>query len=178
MSKPFFLIIGASGSGKTTIAEALGEMGLTSVQSYTTRASRYDGESGHVFVSPNSFPTRNELVAYTNYSGNDYGATIQQVEENDLYVIDIDGVKFFKKAYTGDKDVYIIHIASPIHTRVERMEARGDDFGHIMERIVEDVVAFRDAKDIANTTITNGDDDTIESVTNAVWNYIKAIRGE
>ena len=40
--KHIFLIIGASGSGKTTITEQLEQRyGLTSIQSYTTRAARY-----------------------------------------------------------------------------------------------------------------------------------------
>ena len=47
-----FLIVGCSGSGKTTITEQL-EMkyGLKSIQSYTTRLPRYDGETGHTIIS-------------------------------------------------------------------------------------------------------------------------------
>ena len=54
--KNIFLIMGASGSGKTTITEQLEQRyGLTSIQSYTTRAARYVGEKGHIFVSDEEF---------------------------------------------------------------------------------------------------------------------------
>ena len=47
-----FLIVGCSGSGKTTITEQLEQKyGLKSIQSYTTRPPRYDGETGHIFIS-------------------------------------------------------------------------------------------------------------------------------
>ena len=42
-----FLIVGASGSGKTTIANTLEERyGYKQIQSYTTRPKRYETECG------------------------------------------------------------------------------------------------------------------------------------
>ena len=52
MGNCIFLIVGCSGSGKTTITEQLEQKyGLKAIQSYTTRQPRYDGETGHIFVS-------------------------------------------------------------------------------------------------------------------------------
>ena len=44
MGNCIFLIVGCSGSGKTTITEQLEQKyGLKSIQSYTTRKPRYEG---------------------------------------------------------------------------------------------------------------------------------------
>ena len=50
--KNCYLIVGQSGSGKTTIMTTLEEKyELKSIQSYTTRPKRSDGETGHIFIS-------------------------------------------------------------------------------------------------------------------------------
>ena len=49
--KNIYLIVVCSGSGKTAITEKLEELyNLKSIQSYTTRPPRYDGETGHTFI--------------------------------------------------------------------------------------------------------------------------------
>ena len=61
-----YLIVGRSGSGKTTIAEELErKYGLKSIQSYTTRPKRSDNETGHIFVSDEEFDKLTDMVAYT-----------------------------------------------------------------------------------------------------------------
>ena len=98
--KNIYLIVGCSGSGKTTITEQLEQKyGLKSIQSYTTRKPRYDGESGHTFVSDEEFDKLTDMVAYTEFAGNRYCAIAEQVENNDLYIIDPKGVDFFMKSY-------------------------------------------------------------------------------
>ena len=74
MNKPLFLFCGRSASGKTTVANMLSEKyGLVQVESYTTRAPRFDGESGHIFVTEDEFKNLGELAAYTYYNSNHYG---------------------------------------------------------------------------------------------------------
>ena len=53
---PLLLLVGKSASGKTTLATLLEtRLGLRQLQSYTTRAPRFDMESGHTFVSDKEF---------------------------------------------------------------------------------------------------------------------------
>ena len=106
-----FLIIAPSGAGKTTLAGQLEKMyGLQSIQSYTTRPPRYDGETGHIFVSDKEFDELKDMVAYTEFCGHRYCATAEQVENNDLYVIDPKGVEYFRQAYHGNKQIKTIYI--------------------------------------------------------------------
>lgn len=124
------LFVGASGSGKTTLAENLERLfGWKSVISYTTRPKRSPNESGHIFVDDSKFDEillRDGAVAYTEYSGYRYCATQRQAEESQIYVVDIPGVEYFRKAYTGNKKVLIVFLNLPEEVRKERMLMRGD----------------------------------------------------
>ena len=87
------LLMGESGSGKTTIANILEQRyGLPQVKSYTTRPKRYPSENNHTFISSEEFKRMNNWVAYTHFDGHDYGTTREQVESCSVYVIDPDGV--------------------------------------------------------------------------------------
>ena len=98
MNKPLYLFVGRSASGKTTIANILEEKhGYKQVQSYTTRPPRYNGEVGHVFISENEFDNLGELAAYTEYNGYRYCTTVEQLQECDVYVIDVLGVETLLK---------------------------------------------------------------------------------
>ena len=172
--KNIYLILGESGSGKTSIATQIEILyGMKTIQSYTTRPRREANETGHTFVTEKEFDELKDMVAYTLYNNYRYCATSQQVEDNDLYVIDIKGIEYFKQNYKGNKGVKIIYISSPIHTRVTRMEHRGDNFGMIMERIVNDVTDFKNAKEIADVIINNGDNTSFDSLIKEVADYIK-----
>lgn len=147
MSKAFFLVVGASGAGKTTITEALNDRyGLKPIVSYTTRPPRYAGEVGHVFVDDATFPQMDELVAYTRYNGYQYGSTQCDVENSDLYVIDVPGIEYFKAHYRGNKRYYIVQIDAPEAERYKRMVARGNTAKEAQERIDYDKVAFAEVK--------------------------------
>ena len=186
MSNTIFLIVGESGSGKTILVSSLEKQKkLKSIQSYTTRKPRYEDEYGHIFISENEFNLLEGIVGYTEYNGNKYCATSQQVEENDLYVIDIDGVDFFRNAYKGNKNVRVIYIKSDIGTRFDRMVERGEKDGLThsqasdiaIDRIKNDVMAFRNAKDIADFIVYNNSDVVFQDVVIKVWNYIRGERG-
>ena len=140
MNKPLLLFVGPSGSGKTTVAEYLeSAMGYKSVQSYTTRSPRYENETGHIFVSNDEFDKLQDLVAYTEYNGNKYCATSEQVDEADIYVIDVPGVEVFLKKYKNTKrPIYIMYFDVDIHIRIDRMINRHDHDTAIVSRIYKD----------------------------------------
>ena len=179
-----FLIVGCSGSGKTTITEQLEtKYGLKSIQSYTTRKPRYNGETGHTFISNEEFDKLTDMVAYTEFAGNRYCPTAEQVENSDLYVIDPHGVKFFMKSYTGKKTPKIIYINSDLNVRYERMvkraEENGDDFitavDKALGRIKTDVVEFYDYTHNnahIDFVVRNNKNDNLSQVIDKIYDYI------
>lgn len=182
--KSIYLIVGASGSGKTAITEKLEELyHLKSIQSYTTRPPRYDGETGHTFISNEEFDELTDMIAYTEFAGNRYCATSEQVENNDLYVIDPNGADFFLKAYKGKKTPKIIYIDSDLNVRYERMvkraEEKGDTFitavDKALSRIKIDVVEFYDYthnKAHVDFTVDNNKNDNLIQVVDKIYDYI------
>ena len=185
-----FLIVGCSGSGKTTITEQLEQKyGLKSIQSYTTRPKRYEDESGHTFVSDEEFDELTDMVGYTEFAGNRYCATTEQVENNDLYIIDPKGVDFFMKSYKGSKTPKVIFISSDMTTRYERMKSRAEENGSeymdavksSLERITNDVVEFYDyihGQTQIDYTCKNNADDKLEDVVDRIYKYICSCESE
>ena len=190
MGNCIFLIVGCSGSGKTTITEQLEQKyGLKSIQSYTTRKPRYDGESGHTFVSDEEFDKLTDMVAYTEFAGNRYCATAEQVENNDLYIIDPKGVDFFMKAYKGSKTPKIIFISSNLTTRYERMVGRAETKGKShqeaiessLTRIVNDAGEFYDyiqGQAWIDYVCKNNSNDKLEDVVDKIFDYISSCESE
>ena len=139
------LLVGRSGSGKTTVADILrDDYGRSILQSYTTRPKRFDRETGHEFVN-NLYYQRvnpNDIVAYTYYDCNHYWATKQQVEENDIYIIDPAGIRYFRSHYFGIKQVVVVWLdCSPVMASA-RMKRQGRT--NIEERLEQDKDIFFD----------------------------------
>jgi guanylate kinase len=142
MHNQIVCLVGESGSGKSTIAQLLEEQyGYTAIPSYTTRPPRNQEEKGHIFVSQEEFDTiRADLVAYTKFSGAEYGATRQQIEQHDIYIIDPAGVEGLAK-HIGRENMTVIYIRVDARTRRCRMEfERG--FETARERVAHDIGKF------------------------------------
>lgn len=168
-----YCIVGPSGCGKTTIAEGLQKKyGYKVVESYTTRPPRYEGETGHMFVTPDEFHALGKMCAYTQFCGYEYGVTNNLIAQSDLYVIDPAGVAFFKQEYTGDKQIVAIGITASEETRKVRMQKRGDDDAHVQQRILNDRAAFDRFEDAMDFVI-HTDRLEVEDVMEAVHNIIK-----
>ena len=190
MGNCIFLIVGCSGSGKTTITEQLEQKyGLKSIQSYTTRKPRYEGETGHIFISDEEFDKLTDMVAYTEFAGNRYCATAEQVENNDLYIIDPKGVDFFMKAYKGSKTPKIIFISSNLTTRYERMVGRAETKGKShqeaiessLTRIVNDAGEFYDyiqGQAWIDYVCKNNSNDKLEDVVDKIFDHISSCESE
>lgn len=140
------LLVGKSGTGKTTVAEiAEKRFGKKQVISHTTRPRRYEEETGHYFVTPEEFDgIRDDLVAYTKFDGNEYGATQQVVDQSDIYVIDPDGVRYFLNTYSGIKKPVCVILTADEETCARRMLRRGDAQADVRRRIKHDETAFSD----------------------------------
>ena len=144
--KPILLLVGASASGKTTLAEDLKKQcGLKSIQSYTTRPPRYDGEKGHTLITENEFDKLTDILAYAETNGYRYAVTKQMFEDEQysVYVIDNTGVEYLKEHYKGNREWYVAYITAPLMQRFNRMMIRQNDIEFAVSRIEHDAVEFR-----------------------------------
>lgn len=143
-TKPIILLVGKSGSGKTAVATYLeNQYGLKQLSSYTTRAKRTKNEIGHIFITKSEYDTLEDKVATTYFDGNYYCATAQQVADNDIYVIDPDGVLEFVKKYKGSKPYVVVYLDIPWWVRFFRMTIkRKDGIWNAIKRIDNDYIKF------------------------------------
>ena len=155
MNKPLFLFVGKSASGKTTIANLLEEKYLfNQVQSYTTRKPRYEGETGHTFITEEEFNALEDIVSYTFYNGNKYGTTADLLDKNDIFVVDVPGVKSLLQKYNTNRAICIIYFDTNVATRIHRMINRNDNCNAIISRLLQDE-----------------DDDWFKQLDKLVWQY-------
>lgn len=126
--RPLILLLGASGAGKTTVATELSKQyGWSQVSSYTTRNPRYEGEGGHVFIPRDVFSQLENLVAWTVIDKEFYGATSEQVDHADIYVIDARGAVELKKSYKSNRPVAFVFLEVSEKDRAVRMGQRGSN---------------------------------------------------
>ena len=167
--KPLLLIVGASGSGKTTIVETLEKKyGLKTVQSYSTRKQRYEGETGHTFITENEYDKLPNKVAHTFYNGHRYCTTEDQLDKVDTYVVDTYGVITCKNNYHNKRLVVIVLTVNPF-VRAWRMFKRKDGLIKILSRLRFDHNEFKGIKNIADYVIKNEEtDDTVAKIL-TIW---------
>lgn len=177
--KTIFLIVGKSGSGKTTICSELEKQyGMKQIASYTTRPPRYVGEKGHVFVQSMLLWRHNhkgeKMIAYTHFNGYDYWATDRQVQEADLYVVDPAGVSTLLRFYHGPKRVVSIYLDAPWDICGDRMLQRGDKLLQVLKRLWHDRKAFAGWRKKADFVIKSED---LQATVQKVWEVISTVDG-
>lgn len=172
--KPIILLMGKSGSGKSSIAALCETYGMKSLRSYATRPCREDeADAGtHIFVTDEEFDKLTDFVAYTEFNGYRYAAIEQQVEESDIYVIDVNGAREFYNRYVGNKRPICIYIDVDASERFYRMTSRGDSIENAINRIEHDAVAFAGYKDFATYCVPN-DTGCAEKVAEFIFNIYK-----
>lgn len=148
-------ILGRTGSGKDFLANKLcDKMGLGLICSYTTRPRR-DGEGDtHIFTTKETYEqmqTEGNVAAYTEIAGNYYWTTIDQLYENDVYIIDPLGVQSLCKLNLPNLRLVTVYINTPDDIREQRaLNNRGDDKFVFRKRDISERQQFRDMLKNAN----------------------------
>lgn len=135
-----WLLIGASGTGKTSLGNYLKGIGIPELISTSTRLPRAGESNGnpYFFVNQEQF---NEIpmIEKTIYNGNSYGTSVAEVESKvanrrDCFaIVDRHGIEEFRKLY-GEQVSVIFVYAAPGDV-YDRMLARGDKIDDIYQRI-------------------------------------------
>ena len=131
-----FCIMGETASGKDTLTKKLCEdTGMKSIVSYTTRPRRTNEGDTHIFVDDSVYEQmKDNLAAYTEINGSRYWTTIEQIYDNDIYIIDPNGLETLENLRLEDIDLCSIYINVPIDIRLERALYRGDSLEDFFSR--------------------------------------------
>ena len=140
------VLSGASASGKTEVAKVLAsKYGIVKVITTTTRKIRVNEVDGvdYFFVSNEKFLEmikEEKFVEYTEYNGNFYGSTKDQIQNNKCVVIDPEGLRSYSQI--EGRNVVTFFLKSKEETRYKRMLQRGDSVENASRRIINDRTAF------------------------------------
>lgn len=170
-----YLLLGHSGSGKSTIASALLSRGLNKITTYTTRAPRTSEINGidYNFISIDEFKKMEdsgEFIGTTNYVGNFYSTLKSDLEKNYyskdcVIVVDKEGVVEIKKEFPK---AICIYLRCSTEVLEERMKKRDDDYKDIKKRlsVLEDLSSYADYIVNADRDIDTVFEDVLEIVKN------------
>lgn len=135
-----YLLLGASGTGKTTLGNYLKQWGIPELISTTTRQPRQGESEGnpYYFVTDEEF-RRTHMIETTYYNQNWYGTSRAEVERvlgesNTAYsIVDVKGVDQFMNAF--GEQVKVIYVWLEPAEAMRRMGNRGDKEDDIIRRI-------------------------------------------
>jgi guanylate kinase len=140
--------MGRTASGKDTLANKLCERaGLRQIISYTTRERRVNEGDTHIFISDEEYQTIEDsgrIAAFTQIGPYKYCCTIDQLYENDIYVIDPVGVQHLRELDLPNLRLVTVYVNVPDDVRKERaLNKRGDDRLIFMKRDMAEREQFR-----------------------------------
>ncbi len=96
-------IVGKSLAGKTESVNYIEQKyNIPMIQSYTDRPPRYNGETGHTFITSEemrAIPLEKKL-AYTTFGGYSYCCTTDNVVDRNTYVLDERGLDYLTKHFS------------------------------------------------------------------------------
>ena len=119
-------IIGRTGSGKDYLAKKLEEKGLKQIKSYTTRPKRNENEDTHTFITKEEANEITDKIAVTEINGYEYFATYSQVKDNDIYIIDPNGLKVLCENLKDEKMI-VVYVKADNEERKKRAIERSDN---------------------------------------------------
>lgn len=137
--KPFIIIVGRTATGKTTLAKALGEKGLTRVITHTTRPRREsEFENDYHFVD--DVTKYENRVLETVINNHQYFMTRESLAEHDVLILDPKGAKEFVTLNPTMRPCLLVYLYVDAETRLSYYITRdsnnqlnGNDFMNHLE---------------------------------------------
>jgi len=154
------VLVGASGSGKSSVAKELEKRGYSRVVTYTTRPMR-DGEKDGVdyhFLSDEDFDAIEDSFAeHSTYRGWKYGCYISDKDINNKDSVVILTPKGMRRLLYPlyPKGIFTVYLDVDRGSRLIKMIQRGDDIEEAYRRSLSDVGMFDGVEDEVDFHIPN-----------------------
>jgi guanylate kinase len=145
------VLIGASGTGKSTVEKIFVEKGYNKIISYTTRVIRFGEINGvdYHFVSVEEFlllDKNNMLVEKVCYDDNYYGIHKEDCLDNSVVVVEPNG--FSQLQSVKGLNIKSLYIYADENIKAIRMLKRGNSLEEVYKRIILDRDVFSNNIDI------------------------------
>ena len=143
------LIVGRTASGKDSLVSKLCERtNLKAITSYTTRPRRINEGDTHIFTTEEVYEqmqAEGQVAAYTQISGYHYWTTVNQLYENDIYIIDYKGIQTLRDLDLPNIRFVTVFVNVPDKIREERaLKKRKDDKLVFRKRSLDESAQFRE----------------------------------
>lgn len=152
------VLIGESGSGKSSIEKELIKFGYSKLVTYTTRPKREEDRDGitYHFITEEQFNDmveRGEFAEHATYNGWKYGTAKKDCTDNKVVVLTPHGLRTLKK--NNDLNIVSFYINVPRRDRLIKILQRGDNIEEAYRRSLSDVGQFDGIEDEVVYTIKN-----------------------
>ena len=143
------LVLGRTASGKDSLVNKLCERtNLKAITSYTTRPRRENEGDTHIFTTEDVYEqmqTEGKVAAYTEIAGYHYWTIVDQLYENDVYIIDYRGVQTLRELNLPNLRFVTVFVNTPDKVREERaLNKRKDDKFVFRKRSLDEAAQFRE----------------------------------
>jgi guanylate kinase len=142
-------VMAKTAAGKDSLVNRLCQRnGIKNIISYTTRERRTNEGDTHIFVTEEDYErmkTEGKIAAFTQIGQYKYWSTVDQLYENQVYIIDPVGVKSLKELNLPNLRLVTVYINVPDEERTRRaLESRGDDRLKFKERDFAERAQFKE----------------------------------
>ena len=158
------ILIGESGSGKTTILNELERRGYKKAVNHTTRPRREEEKetAEYVFVTKDEFNDmwdEGKLLQRAEFNNEYYGISSDSLREDVACIQIVDSIKDVKsKAFElgfDERNITCFYINVPAEERTKRMLSRGDSLEGIQKRLEIDNEKFKNAREVVDYIVEN-----------------------
>lgn len=186
------VLLGASGSGKSTIENGLVDnYGYEKIVSYTTRKKR-DGETNgkdYHFIDNEAFKSalaHGLFIEYEEYSQDRYYGTLKTdyTDGDKVVVLTPNGLRQLKKHCDG-LDIFSVLVEASLGTRVKRYIDRCgvdsfnyDDKNEISARVERDFGMFSGMNKEVDMVVSNNEGTNIKEVVELIHNALQGLTQE
>ena len=167
------VLSGASASGKTEAAKMLmAKYGILKAITTTTRPMRIHEQNGkdYFFVTKEEFERlikEDHFVEHTIYNGNYYGSSKDQIANDRVVVIDLEGLKSYSRL--DDPRIVTFYLDTCEEIRYKRMLERGDKKEDAVRRLENDRKIFAKGNIPKTNYYIDSENKSIEEVADEIF---------